>query len=230
MTCNRIVVRVPRNKLSFTIPVTVWVAGKKVTVDALIDSGATTTFIDSKIIEKNNLVFRKLAEVHPVYNADGTTNKNGNITKAVYGQVNIQGHISTNRMYVANLGNKGMIIGMTFLKHHNPEIDWARGELHFTRCPEICALKARRNKQYFVSDEESNDLPELDDKDYSIQALETQGEPDELNPYIRWLEITEQTDHLHHIRKMVNDQFFDKEIFDDDPDTKNWKEHVPKPY
>ena len=51
-----------------------------------------------------------------------------------------------NRMYVANLGNKGMIIGMTFLKHHNPEIDWARGELHFTRCPEICALKARKNK------------------------------------------------------------------------------------
>ena len=89
MTCNRIVVRVPRNKLSFTIPVTVWVAGKKVTVDALVDSGATTTFIDSKIVEKNNLVFRKLAEVHPVYNADGTTNKNGNITKAVYGQVNI---------------------------------------------------------------------------------------------------------------------------------------------
>ena len=29
---------------------------------------------------------------------------------------------------------------------------------------------------------------------------------------------------------MVNDQFFDKEIFDDDLDTKNWKEHVPKPY
>ena len=83
MTCNRIVVRVPRNKLSFTIPVTVWVTGKKVTVDALIDSGATTTFIDSKIVEKNNLVFRKLAEVHPVYNADGTTNKNGNIKRAV---------------------------------------------------------------------------------------------------------------------------------------------------
>ena len=89
MTCNRIVVRVPRNKLSFTIPVTVWVAGKKVTVDALVDLGATTTFINSKIIKKNNLMFYKLIEVHSVYNADGTTNKNGNITKAIYGQVNI---------------------------------------------------------------------------------------------------------------------------------------------
>ena len=59
------------------------------TVNALVDSGATIMFMNSKIIEKNNLVFCKLAEVHLVYNADGTTNKNGNITKAVYGQVNI---------------------------------------------------------------------------------------------------------------------------------------------
>ena len=53
---------------------------------------------------------------------------------------------------------------------------------------------------------------------------------DSNGPLQNRLEITEQTDYLHHIRKMVNDQFFDKEIFDDDPDTKNWKEHVPKPY
>ena len=47
-------------------------------------------------------------------------------------------------MYVANLSNKGMIIDMIFLKYHNPEIDWAREELHFTRCPKICALKGCR--------------------------------------------------------------------------------------
>lgn len=31
-----------------------------------------------------------------------------------------------------------MIIGMTWLRSHNPEIDWRTGEVKFTRCPASC--------------------------------------------------------------------------------------------
>ncbi|KAF9797134.1 hypothetical protein IEO21_10902 [Rhodonia placenta] len=33
---------------------------------------------------------------------------------------------------------------MTYLRKHNPEIDWAKGEWRYTRCPESCAPKARK--------------------------------------------------------------------------------------
>ena len=29
-----------------------------------------------------------------------------------------------------------MILGMPWLAHHNPEIDWRTGEIKITRCPE----------------------------------------------------------------------------------------------
>ncbi|KAI9063902.1 hypothetical protein FKP32DRAFT_1538763, partial [Trametes sanguinea] len=50
------------------------------------------------------------------------------------------------------LGKKDMILGYTYLRRHNPEIDWERGEWRFTRCPESCAPRAR--KRDHVAEEE----------------------------------------------------------------------------
>jgi len=36
-------------------------------------------------------------------------------------------------------GQKWMVIlGMPWLAHHNPEIDWRTGEVKMTRCPKEC--------------------------------------------------------------------------------------------
>jgi hypothetical protein len=48
---------------------------KKETVDALLDCGSTTNFIDRHIVEKLGLPTKKLANPHPVINSDGTVNK-----------------------------------------------------------------------------------------------------------------------------------------------------------
>jgi len=71
-SCNNIA----HNKtIFFKIPVTLWVYGKKVQTKALVDSGATTNFIDRVVIENNNLVTYKLANPYCVINVDGTPNK-----------------------------------------------------------------------------------------------------------------------------------------------------------
>ena len=36
-----------------------------------------------------------------------------------------------------------MILGMPWLVHHNPEIDWKTGEVTMTRCPEECEKQWR---------------------------------------------------------------------------------------
>jgi len=79
-SCNNIA----RNKtISFKIPVTLWVYSKKVQTKALVDLGATTNFVNRVVMENNNLVTHKLANLYCVINADGTPNKVGQITEYV---------------------------------------------------------------------------------------------------------------------------------------------------
>ena len=62
------------------------------------------------------------------------------------------------------MGNKDMIMGFTFLKCHNPEIDWKNGEMKFTRCPESCPTP-RACKNIIVTQEEADKL-ELDKQEF----------------------------------------------------------------
>jgi len=77
--CNNIV----HNKTTFKIPVTLWVYGKKVQTEALVDLGATMNFVDRVVMENNNLVTHKLANPYCVINVDGTPNKVEQITEYV---------------------------------------------------------------------------------------------------------------------------------------------------
>jgi len=78
--CNNIA----HNKTTFfKIPVTLWVYGKKVQTKALVDLEATMNFVDRVVMENNNLVTHKLANLYHVINVDGTPNKAGQITEYV---------------------------------------------------------------------------------------------------------------------------------------------------
>ena len=113
------VLNVARNKSSsFKLPVTLWVYGKKSQATALVDSGATTSFINQKFVETNNLVPIKLANPYIVYNADGTENKAGRITHALRAYLEIGTHKHTQYLLVTDLSDKDMYLGYKFLHHH----------------------------------------------------------------------------------------------------------------
>src|SRR6201996_9090369 len=57
--------------------------GVKLGLSALLDSGATGLFLDSKFVQDNNLNTRKLPRAIPVYNVDGTLNQGGSIKEEV---------------------------------------------------------------------------------------------------------------------------------------------------
>ena len=72
------------NKTTFyKIPVTLWVYGKKVQTKALVNSRATTNFVNRVVMKNNNLVTYKLANPYCIINTDGTPNKIGYITEYV---------------------------------------------------------------------------------------------------------------------------------------------------
>ena len=202
-----------QSKNVFMLPVTLWVYGKKVQVEALIDSGATTSFINKSIVESNNLVTHKLAQSFNVRNADGSLNKGGQIDKSVRAYVEIGSHKSTHQLLVTDLGKKDMIIGMTYLRRHNPEIDWAKGEWRYTRCPESCASRARKRKH--VAEEEIDELL-LPREDPLTTPLDELGEECVENPYIDWVNIDNPAD--QEIAQLIA-EILDKNFEEDDDNT-----------
>jgi len=69
---------------------------------------------------------------------DGTGNSGGLITHEVEVNLYFKEHVERVRMDVCDLGKTEVILGMSWLQVHNPEIDWEKGEVKMTRCPPIC--------------------------------------------------------------------------------------------
>jgi hypothetical protein len=88
--------------------------------EALVDSGATSNFINKLFVKKHNLVMNKMANLDEVRNADGTANKDGQIAYYVRAYVKIGEHATTEFLYVTNLGDKDMMIGYMFLQKKTP--------------------------------------------------------------------------------------------------------------
>ena len=66
--------------------------GATLTVDTLLDSGATGLYVDSEFIHKNGLTMCKLAWAIPVYNVDGMLNEGGVIKETIDFIMCIKGH------------------------------------------------------------------------------------------------------------------------------------------
>jgi len=109
-----------------------------VTVDALLDSGATGLFMNKEFVEKNGFRMEKLERPVKVMNVDGTHNKGGDITHKVTCNIYYRGHRDRARFDVCNLGRTEVILGMPWLAAHNPEIDWEKGEVKLMRYPPWC--------------------------------------------------------------------------------------------
>ena len=78
--------------------------------------------------------------LHPIglYNADGLPNEIGKITEAINLVVQYKGHRSQSKFYVSSVGHKAIILGLTWLAEHNPDINWCTGEVKMTCCPDYC--------------------------------------------------------------------------------------------
>ena len=71
---------------------------------------------------------------------DGSHNSAGDVTHAVSLTVDFLGHREELRAEVTNLRKNSLILGYTWLKKHNPSIDWEKGTVKFHRCPRSCLM------------------------------------------------------------------------------------------
>lgn len=97
--------------------------GDVLATNALLDCGATGLFIDTEYVRKNRLTVRTLARPIPVYNVDGTLNEAGAIRGIVDVVLRYKGHTERVQFAVTGLGKQNLILGYTWLREHNPEVD-----------------------------------------------------------------------------------------------------------
>src|SRR5712671_1613050 len=100
---------------------------------ALVDSGATTNFVDYKTVKRLGLGSKKLEQVRTVKNIDRTLNVTGNITHACDLLVSHGRKQERTRFFVTNLGGDQFIFGYPWLATFNPDISWPEGRVEGSR-------------------------------------------------------------------------------------------------
>ena len=106
---------------------------KGVMIEMLLDSRATGLVMSEEFAKKHRFRRRKLKRLVYARNVDGMLNYVGPIINTVEVEI-FKEH--KERMSIDVIGGQkwSVILGMSWLAHHNPEIDWKTGEVQMTRC------------------------------------------------------------------------------------------------
>jgi len=107
-------------------------------VKALLNCGATRSFIDRDFVRLKGMNTRTLSHNIPVFNVDGSPNKAGQISKVVNVVLRYKTHSERMLLAISGLGKQNLILGYDWLKDHNPKINWEKGEVEITRCSLRC--------------------------------------------------------------------------------------------
>jgi hypothetical protein len=96
---------------------------------ALLDSGANENCLDEQTWECLGIGRTALHKPIPVYNIDGTENKQGKLTHYCWLRIRFDNKEKLQRFFITSLGQDRIILGYPFLYEFNPTIDWQQGRL-----------------------------------------------------------------------------------------------------
>ena len=137
---------------------------KGVTVEVLLDSSATGLVMSSEFAKKQGFRLKKIDRPIYVRNIDGSFNKEGPIEHMVEVNIYYQEHKERTEIDVIRRQKWSVILGIPWLAHHNPEIDWKMGEVKMTRYPEECGkqqgLKQGKSGQEKQKKKEAREVKE----------------------------------------------------------------------
>jgi hypothetical protein len=108
------------------------------TTKALLDCRPTDLFIDTAFVSQNQLTTKVLSRPILVYNVDGSPNEAGRISEIVDLILRYRDHSERTTFTVTNLRKQDIILGLTWLWEHNPEVDWQSGEVKMSCCLNHC--------------------------------------------------------------------------------------------
>ena len=105
---------------------------------ALLDSSTTGLFIDKSFCLRHNIEMLPLDWAVQVHNIHSSLKKMVSSLKKVHTLLQMGQHTKLASLAITKLGHQSVIIGHSWLSHHNPEINWATQEISLSYCPSSC--------------------------------------------------------------------------------------------
>ena len=116
---------------------------KRTETTALLDSEATKNFISMEYAKELRLPIKHLQQLWPVYNVDGTRNKNGDIEHYTDLEMQTGSQWVWLCFFLTNLADQKVILRYPWFAATQPKIDWAWGWIDSNQLPLIlCTRKA----------------------------------------------------------------------------------------
>ena len=166
------------------MPTSILLNEENVETQSLLDSGAGGIFLDQNYARKLKVKETTLDKPIIARNVDGTPNKRGTVKSYVNLQFKIGDKQFKERFYITGLGKQKMILGLPWLKKHNPSVDWKSGTLTW-RTNEQQKLSIRRmllGRKKWEQLEKENCLPtsppQEEKETIMVNLIET--EPDDI--------------------------------------------------
>jgi hypothetical protein len=143
---------------------------------ALLDTRATESFIDVSTVKRLKLGAQELEMSCPVYNVDGTPNRQGTITQVCYLLVSQGNKKQRIPFYVTNLGTDCFILGNPWCQDFKPDIDWSNSMLNG---PKICMETLLYGKVEHLHHHLKEKLKAKEDNDliFTVSAVDTPENP-----------------------------------------------------
>jgi len=167
--------------------------GKNLKIKALVDSRCTHTGIDEQLVKEKRIQTKKIDFSFEVFNADGM--KNGEVTKVVPLEVEINSHKETLEAAVTDLDGTDIFLGHDWLVKHNPEVNWKNGTIKFTRCPGNCTMT---HKDIRFNSRQAKDTKTQDNQEQDNSKIGK--EPNKTNP-VDLLKYIQPFTHLFNKKK-----------------------------
>jgi hypothetical protein len=143
----------------FRIPIGLKGCQRSDTLVAMVDLRASSSFISWLYVNANRMQQQPLEHHIPVYNTNSTLNLAGSIMHSVTLNVMIGSHMERHTFLVTNIGGEKVILGLPWLRTHNPMMDFEKGTLLFSCCKCEGAIQALDN----TGPQNTNTVPPLED-------------------------------------------------------------------
>jgi len=120
--------------------------GNKHHTSTLVDSGASGNFIDNAYAEASKIPTQQKATPRRVLTMHGSEVTGGPVTHDAQVHLKINHHEEDIRLHCITIGNAPVILGLPWLKFHNPVIEWKNHtvKFHSDHCAEKCLPSSPR--------------------------------------------------------------------------------------
>ncbi|EKV17987.1 Retrotransposon polyprotein, putative [Penicillium digitatum PHI26] len=100
----------------------------------LIDSGATNNFMNPRFQKDKKIWTKPLPRVIPIAGLNGEVLSGGVSEETATLPMSVHRHPELIKFNVLETGDYDIVLGIPWLRKHNPSIDWQSGEITFNRC------------------------------------------------------------------------------------------------